>query len=130
MESDFMTTTTKISMVMVAKELGMKQIAQYLGKTFKEEKENDYMVTVEQCVDFLKTQVMRKLKYADQADEMLKSKKYLEFTDKIDVATTTKKANVQKKGTIQQLRMFLKMKGLSEDFQKMLDAGQLEEQGE
>lgn len=130
MESDFMTTTTKISMVMVAKELGIKQIAQYLGKTFKEEKENDYMVTVEQCVDFLKTQVMRKLKYADQADKMLKSKKYLEFTDKVDVVTTTKKANVQKKGTIQQLRMFLKMKGLSEDFQKMLDAGQLEEQGE
>lgn len=125
-----MTTTTKISMVMVAKELGIKQIAQYLGKTFKEEKENDYMVTVEQCVDFLKTQVMRKLKYADQADKMLKSKKYLEFTDKVDVVTTTKKANVQKKGTIQQLRMFLKMKGLSEDFQKMLDAGQLEEQGE
>lgn len=122
-----MTTTTKISMVAVAKALGMKQVAQYLGKTFKEEKENNYMVSVEECVDFLKAQVLRKLKYADQAQELLNSKEYLNMTEVVDVKTTTKKANVQKKGTIQNLRMFLEIKGLTEEFQEMLNNGELED---
>ena len=122
-----MTTTTTISMVSVAKALGIKQVAQYLGKTFKEEKENNYMVSVEECADFLKAQVLRKLKYADQAQELLNSKEYLNMTEAVDVKTTTKKANVQKKGTIQQLRMFLQIKGLAEDFQTMLNNGELEE---
>lgn len=122
-----MTTTTTISMVAVAKALGMKQVAQYLGKTFKEEKENNYMVSVEECVDFLKAQVLRKLKYADQAQELLNSKEYLNMTEVVDVKTTTKKANVQKKGTIQNLRMFLEIKGLTEEFQEMLNNGELED---
>lgn len=117
----------KVSMVAVAKAMGMQQIAQYLGKTFKEHKENEYMVTAEECTDFLKTQVLRKLKYRDEAQAMLDSKKYLEFTEVVPVASTTKKANVQKKGTIQQLRMFLEMKGLTKEFQEMLDAGKLED---
>lgn len=122
-----MTTTTKISMVAVAKALEIKQVAQYLGKTFKEEKENNYMVSVEECVDFLKAQVLRKLKYADQAQELLNSKEYLNMTEVVDVKTTTKKANVQKKGTIQNLRMFLEIKGLTEEFQEMLNNGELED---
>lgn len=122
-----MTTTTTISMVSVAKALGIKQVAQYLGKTFKEEKENNYMVSVEECVDFLKAQVLRKLKYADQAQELLNSKEYLNMTEVVDVKTTTKKANVQKKGTIQNLRMFLEIKGLTEEFQEMLNNGELED---
>lgn len=122
-----MTTTTKISMVAVAKALEIKQVAQYLGKTFKEEKENNYMVSVEECVDFLKAQVLRKLKYADQAQELLNSKEYLNMTEVVDVKTTTKKANVQKKGTIQNLRMFLEIKGLTEEFQEMLNNGKLED---
>lgn len=122
-----MTTTTTISMVAVAKALEIKQVAQYLGKTFKEEKENNYMVSVEECVDFLKAQVLRKLKYADQAQELLNSKEYLNMTEVVDVKTTTKKANVQKKGTIQNLRMFLEIKGLTEEFQEMLNNGELED---
>lgn len=117
-------------MVAVAQLMGMQQISQYLGKTFKEYKEDNYMVDVETCVDFLKSQVMRKLKYKDQADELLKSKKYLDCTNVVDVAKTTKKANVQKKGTITQLRMFLELKGLSAEFQTMLDAGKLEQEQE
>lgn len=114
-------------MVAVAKALEIKQVAQYLGKTFKEEKENNYMVSVEECVDFLKAQVLRKLKYADQAQELLNSKEYLNMTEVVDVKTTTKKANVQKKGTIQNLRMFLEIKGLTEEFQEMLNNGELED---
>lgn len=116
----------KVSMVAVAKEMGINQIAQYLGKTFKEQKENEYMVSVEECVDFLKSQVLRKLKYKDEAQQLLDSKKYLEFDEVVAVKSTTKKANVQKKGTIQQLRAFLEIKGLSAEFQEMLNNGELE----
>lgn len=118
--------TNKISMVAVAQLMGMNQISQYLGKTFKEYKESNYMVSTEECVDFLKAQVLRKLKYKDQAQELLDNKKYLECTEVVDVAKTTKKANVQKKGTITQLRMFLEIKGLQDEFQAMLNNGELE----
>lgn len=118
--------TNKISMVAVAQLMEMTQISQYLGKTFKQHKENNYMVTEEECVDFLKAQVLRKLKYADKAQELITSKKYLECTEVVDVAKTTKKAQIQKKGTITQLRMFLELKGLTDEFQKMLDNGELD----
>ncbi|MGL5575215.1 MAG: hypothetical protein ACRDCW_06675 [Sarcina sp.] len=124
-----MTTTTKISMVAIAKALGMKQISQGLGKAFKDEevKKGHYMVTVEQAHEYLLKQVLSKLAYREQAQELLDSKEYLEFTEIIPVATTTKKANVQKKGTITDLRKFLELKGLTEEFTTMLNNGDLED---
>lgn len=116
-----------ISMVAVAKAMGINQIAQYLGKTFKEHKESNYMVTTEECSDFLKAQVMKRLKYKEEAQVMLDSKDYLEMNELVPVASTTKKANTVKKGTIVDLRKFLELKGLTEEFSEMLNSGNLED---
>lgn len=121
--------TKLISMVAVGKALGMKQVSQSLGKAFKGEefKESNYMVTEEQATDFLKKQVLSRLAYKETAQMLLDSKEYLEFNEVVSVATTTKKGNTIKKGTITDLRKFLELKGLSEEFATMLNAGQLED---
>jgi hypothetical protein len=123
-----MTTTTKlVSMVKVLQVMGVAQIAQYLGKQLGEYKEDNYMVSVEVATEFLNKQVLGRLKYKAQADELLKSKEYLNFNEVVTIESTTKKGNIEKKGTITQLRKFLELKGLEDEFKAMLKAGQLED---
>lgn len=124
-----MTNKTLVSMVAIGQYLGMKQISQSLGKAFKDEaiKKSNYMVTTEQAHEYLLKQVLSKLAYREKAQELLDSKEYLTFTDVIEVVSTTKKANVQKKGTLADLRKYLELKGLTEEFLTMLNNGELEE---
>ncbi|MGL5575209.1 MAG: hypothetical protein ACRDCW_06645 [Sarcina sp.] len=124
-----MTNKNLVSMVAIGKALGMKQISQSLGKAFKDEetKKSNYMVTPEKAHEFLLKQVLSKLAYREKAQELLDSKEYLEFTEMETIASTTKKANVQKKGTLADLRKYLELKGLTEEFITMLNNGELEE---
>lgn len=132
-----MTKSVKISMVSVLKAMGKdKQISQYLAKRFKEipqgvdEKDfkEYYMVEVSEVEKFLNQQVIGKLSYKEEAQKMLDSKEYLGFTLQVSIKSTSKKANAEKKGTIKNLRKFLELKGLQEEFQEMLNSGVLEEE--
>ncbi|MGL5962444.1 MAG: hypothetical protein ACRCZ0_10925 [Cetobacterium sp.] len=119
---------TKISMVSVMMEMGKTaQISQYLAKRFKEiESKEFYMIDANEVEKYLNEQVILKLTYKDQAKELLENKKYLEFTDEVSIKGTTKKGKAEKKGTIKDLRHYLELKGLSEEFQQMLNDGELE----
>ncbi len=117
----------KISMVAVMKEFGKDtQISQYLSKRFKEVDKEFYMVDVKEVELFLNQQVIGKLTYKEQAQAMLESKKYLEFTEEISLKAVSKKGKAEKKGTIKDLRKFLEIKGLEEEFKEMLNSGLLE----
>ncbi|MGL5962715.1 MAG: hypothetical protein ACRCZ0_12305, partial [Cetobacterium sp.] len=124
--SDYMKNTNLVSMVAVMMEMGKTtQVSQYLAKRFKEVEKEFYMVEVAEVEKYLNEQIILKLTYKEQAKELLESKKYLEFTDEISVKTTGKK-KAEKKGTIKNLRKFLELKGLNDEFQAMLNNGELE----
>ncbi|MGL5971950.1 MAG: hypothetical protein ACRCZL_08140 [Cetobacterium sp.] len=121
-----MKNTNLVSMVAVMMEMGKTtQVSQYLAKRFKEVEKEFYMVEVAEVEKYLNEQIILKLTYKEQAKELLESKKYLEFTDEISVKTTGKK-KAEKKGTIKNLRKFLELKGLNDEFQAMLNNGELE----
>lgn len=119
----------KISAVKLMLELGKDvQLSQYLAKCFPDHKDCNYMVEVEVIEQFLNRQIISKLAYKIKAEELLKTKEYLNFTDFIDVKTTTKKANVVRKGTITDLRKYLELKGLTKEFSEMLNNGELDKE--
>lgn len=120
-----------ISAVRLMRALGKDgQVSQYLAKCFPNHKDSSYMIPVEEVELFLNRQVISRLVYRVKAEELLKTKEYLQFTDFIDVKTTTKKANAVKKGTIKDLRKYLELKGLTQEFSEMLNNGELDEMPE